>query len=314
MVLPYQGSARFPGLVGLSPQTARPHFPGPLGFKQVDMGKGNIATKATKSVSMPPPWNNFTAKRLGVVNWRLSKGDPIPEDVKQGGLPNCPVGAILAALAHTTVGKKYLNGMVDEYRNVAIKTTVSKEIVAAVESTTNDDPDYKPQARELLSNRYFTVSLWKGEIPDTFYIEYTDGADTTPVFMGSPNEVLWPAVIEKACAFHYGSYKELGNYKKHTVNEHWQLLMGAPPQGFDVRSSTSVDAIREAADKAGTVPTIAASRDDAPKVTKEHGFAVLGMAGSQVELYNPYATTIRVSPEEFRDNFQSILFGNPGGK
>ena len=104
MVLPYQGSARFPGVVGLSPQTARAHFPGPLGFKQVDLGKGQAASTArTKTVSMPPPWKNSTAKRVGVVDWKISKGDPATEDIEQGGLPNCPVGAILAALADGTV-------------------------------------------------------------------------------------------------------------------------------------------------------------------------------------------------------------------
>ena len=48
-------------------------------------------------------------------------------------------------------------------------------------------------------------------------------------------------------------------------------------------------------------------------MTPWHGFAVLGMKGSEIELYDPHAKTVHLSLEDFRDNFQSILFGNPAG-
>jgi hypothetical protein len=313
MVLPYVGGGRVPGAIGHRTGTMSGHVPGPLGFKQVDLSKGNAgATKATRSVGMPPPWKNFDAKRVAVVNWQLVKGKPQPEDIKQGGLPNCPVGAILAALAHTAVGQKYLDGLVTEFDGIAIKTLLSPEVIAEVGRSTSDDPDYRPQMPELVSQRYFTTPIWKGEIPDTFYIHYTDGTDTQPEFMDSPNEVLWPLVIEKACAYHFGSYNELGMYTKHDVNEHWKLIMGVPPAGgFEVRSSTNLDKIREAADGADRVPTVAASRPGVSKVTPMHGFAVLGMAGSEIELYDAHGMKVRLSLEDFRDNFQTILSGNP---
>src|SRR4051812_34289175 len=102
MTLPYRGKVQFPGPLGVYPGTLGGRLPGPLGFKQVDLGKGKAApSKATKTVDMPPPWNNSTPKRVRAVDWKLSSGTLKPEDVKQGGLPVCPVAAILAALAHT---------------------------------------------------------------------------------------------------------------------------------------------------------------------------------------------------------------------
>lgn len=314
MTIPYRGSVQFPGPLGLYPGAPRGRFPGPLGFKQVDVGKGKtVSTKAIKSVGMPPPWHNSTPKRVRAVGWKLSNGALKPEDVEQGGLPVCPVAAILAALAHTAVGQKYLDGMVTEYSNVSIKTVLSNEVMADVAATTDDDPDYKAQDKEILSNRYFTVKFWKGEIPDTFYVEYSDGSDTKPVFMTSPNSVLWPAVIEKACAFHWGSYKDMGNYKKLSVNDHWELIFGKKPGGgFAIKDSTDTAKIRAAADAATRIPTLAASRERASKVTPWHGFAVLGMVGASIELYDPgHAKALRMSLEDFRDNFQAIYFDTP---
>jgi hypothetical protein len=238
--------------------------------------------------------------------------------VAQGGLPNCPVAAILAALARTKAGQKYLNGLITEYKGVAIKTTVSAEIIAIEEASTPEDPnntsgvrDYKPQAGEIVSHRYFTVPIWDGEIPDTFYAKYSDREYTEPIFMHSPNSALWPAVIEKACALHYGSYKELGNHKDHTANEHWLLVVGRQPQGFAVSSSTNLDRIENAVSNSPQIPTIAASIEGAPNVTPMHAFAVLGMTSGKVDLYNPYGQPASVTLEQFRNNFQTILFGTP---
>jgi len=273
---------------------------------------------------MPPPWMSSGSRRVRAVKWKLSKGAPKTEDVKQGALPVCPVAAILAALARTPVGQRFLDGMVTEYTGVKIKTTLPADVMKAMTEST-EGPDYTPQDKDIISDRYFTVKFWKDEVPDTMYVEYTDGDYLTPVFMGSPNEVLWPAVIEKACAFSFGSYRELGNYKKHPVNEHWKLIVGSDPKGFSVPEFTdeqkkkekdkvqaALDQIREAAEAAPRVPTIGASRVGAKKVTQWHGYAVLGMRGAEVELYDPaHAKTFTLSLEDFRENFQAVFFGNP---
>jgi hypothetical protein len=317
MTLPYKG-ARFPGPLGTSTGTLGGRIPGPLNFQQVEVKGG--ATKKIKTVEMPPPWNNSTIKRVRSVDWPLSKDAPATEDVKQGGMANCPVAAILAALAHTPVGRKRLDGMVTEYTNAPTKTVLADDTVAKLNEPTKDDPDYKPQGREVLSNRYFTVSFWKGEIPDTFYVEYSDSDSIDMVFMGSrpnKNRVLWPSVIEKACAFHFGGYDEMGKYKNHPANEFWELIIGKKPQDVvAIKDSTDLDKIRDLARAAPTVPTIAASKEPGQtefgKVTPDHGYAVLGLKGASIELYNPAEPkTISLSAEEVRRNYQAILYGNP---
>ena len=153
------------------------------------------------------------------------------------------------------------------------------------------------------------------EVHDTFFIRYTDGADRDLVFMNSPSGVLWPSVIEKACALHYGSYPAMSDYKKLKANDFWELLLGSPPQGgFKVEDSTDIEMIRDAARAAPRVPTIAASRMPVPSgapVTQWHAHAVLGMTGKNIDLYDPAkAKIISIEFEEFRRDFQTVLFGN----
>jgi hypothetical protein len=312
MTLPYRGAVQFPGPLGVYTGALGGRLPGPLGFKQVNLGN-KTTSKAAKSVGMPPPWHNSTPKRVRSVNWKLSNDKIRPEDVKQGGLPVCPVAAILAALAHTAVGQKYIDGLIIEYTGVNIKTVLSDEIVKDVNETA-DDPDDKPQDKEILSTRYFTVKkFWKGEIPDTLYVEYTDNSSGKPVFMGSPNEVLWPAIIEKACAFHWGSYREMGDYRKHTLNDHWEVIFGKKPSnGFVIDKATDTAKIRAVAEAASKVPAVAASAETAKKVTPWHGFAVMGMSGANIELYDPaHAKRMTLSLDDFRDNFQAIFYDSP---
>jgi len=318
MALTLPGGGRIPGSIGLSPTTWGGRIPGPLGFKHTDV-KG-AATKAVHTVQMPPPWYSSTILRIRKVPWKLSGGTPATGDVEQGGIPVCPIASILAALAHTGVGRKHLDDMVSEYTGAPVKTVVSDEILKRFDDQlpTGDSDyrpdDYKPQDKEVVSSRYFKVPFWKGEIHDTFYVEYADDDATKLVFMRSPNSVLWPAVIEKACAFVYGSYKEMGNYHKHTVNEFWELLLGTKPQGFDVSTATSDAKIQQIANDAATVPTIAASADDTDrsKVTPFHGHAVMQMRGSTIELYDPAKVkTINLSMDEFRKNFKAVFYGKP---
>ncbi len=316
MTLPYRGSARFPGPLGTSQGTLGGRVPGPLGFRQVDLANKG-ATKSSKTLIMPPPWSSSNI-RVREVDWKLSNGVPVTGDVMQGALPNCPVAAILAALAHTATGQKHIDGMVTAYIGAAVKTTLSNAIITTVSAETADDPDYQPQVKDIISNRYFTVTLWKEalketlEVHDTFYAEYADNAYLKLVYMSSPNQVLWPCVIEKACALLFGSYKEIGNYKKHTANEFWEVLVGSKPQGFKVTDATDIEKIREAARGAPKIPTMGASRDDAKKVTGWHGYAVLGIQDSAIALYDPAkAKKFTMSFEDFRSNFQVLLFGNP---
>src|SRR3984957_4107594 len=292
MALEYKGAARSPGPLGRFEGTLGGRTPGPLDFQQVDLGKSQAATKAIKDLPMPPPAaGSSTIIQARSIGWDLAKDIPSERDVKQGELANCPVAAILAAMGHTPGGRKRIHSMITEYINTQIKTTFSKEVLATL-SAKMDDPDYKRPEKEILSKRYFTVNLGSAiEISDVFYIKYTDGSDVSMIYMDSPKRALWPCVIEKAYAVKIGSYDDLDDDTKHTVNEFWAVLVGAKPDGFSINENTDLTKISTAAKAAGTIPTIAASKDDATKVTAHHGYAVMGIQGSTIELYNPYART-----------------------
>ena len=122
-----------------------------------------------------------------------------------------------------------------------------------------DDPDYKRPEKEILSQRYFTVYLGKPfEVSDVFYVKYSDGSDVNMIYMDSPKRALWPCVIEKAYAVKVGSYDDLDDDTKHTVNEFWTFLVGSKPDGFAIDDKTDLTKISAAAKAAGTIPTIAA--------------------------------------------------------
>ena len=317
MVLQYKGSAGTPGSLGTTPGATPRGIYGPLNFKEVNAATGS-ATRAAKSLPIPPPWHSSTIIRAAVVDFKLGDGMPVTQQVRQGSLPNCPIAAILSALGNTKDGQKYLDSLIKQIKGAPVVTTLSGDLVAKLWHS-DEDADDKPQAPELRSDRYFSVTVKNFkkpiEVHDTFYIKYTDGADRDLVFMNSPAGVLWPSVIEKACALHYGSYPAMSDYKKLTANDFWELLLGSPPQGgFKVEDSTDIEKIRDAARAAPRVPTIAASRmpvpDGAP-VTQWHAHAVLGMTGKNIDLYDPAkAKIISIEFEEFRRDFQTVLFGN----
>jgi Calpain family cysteine protease len=320
MTLGFKG-VRFPGPLGAMTGSAVPgsgisgipggRIPGPLSFKQVDLSKN--ATKATKPLAMPPPTSgSSTIIRAKAVDWKLAPKTPQPEDVVQGELANCPVAAILAAMAHTANGRTRIDSMITEFTGTTVKTTFTAEILKTLSAKTKDDSDYKPPVSEITSQRYFSVKLGSKEyeVSDVFYVEYSDGNDVKMVYMKSPNEALWPCVIEKAYATLIGSYQELDDDQKHKVDEFWPALTGAKLQGFVVDDKTDISKITDAAKAAKTVPTIGASRDDAKDVLDHHGFAILGMNGGKIEMYDPHGDKKIVTPEVFRKNFQRIYFGN----
>jgi hypothetical protein len=311
MALTYKGTARTPGPLGIGPEKLGGRIPGPLRFEHIDLSKS--ATKAAaKRIPMPPPAEGSTTIiRARAVDWRLSGKSPRTEDVKQGELATCPIGAILAALAHTTNGQRRINNLIKEYFGIPVKTTLSQEVLVTVEAKTKGEPDYRAQEKEVVSKRYFSVALDSPqEVSEVFYVKYTDGSDVEMVYMGSPNDVLWPSVIEKAYAQKVGSYQELDDDSKHSVEEFWISLVGSRPNVLEVDKKTDLGKIRHAANNASRIPTIGASRDDATKVLSHHGFAILGMKGTDtVLLYNPHGKKEQVTLAEFGENFQRIYFG-----
>jgi len=317
MVLQYRGSAALPGALGTTPATPGQAIPGTLAFKSVKAGAG-AASKKVLDLPMPPPWHSSTIILAAVVNSKLGDGKPHFKQVRQGSLPNCPIAGILSALGNTKDGQNYLDGLITENIGATCRTTLGGDILAKLSS--HDDADYKPQVKDLTSKRYFEVRIKNlkteaRQVHDTFYVKYTDGTDYDLVFMNSPANVLWPSVIEKACALHFGSYPAMADWRKNTANDYWKLIVGSDPGGFAVEDATDLGKISDAAREAARTPTIAASREKLPgsaPVHQWHAHAVLSGTDKTVELYDPMeAKTVTLSTEDFRKFFQTILFGKP---
>jgi hypothetical protein len=320
---------RSPVPLGLSPGGGG-QLPGPL--RSAAGLPGAYAQAAPRQVAqvakklvMPAPFPDNKPKRAHDITWALyagKTGQPALEDVEQGVVGNCPLASLLAALAHTKVGSDHILNMVTESPGV-VETDLS-----GVTDKLETDPD-KPGVTRITSNRYFTVKLAaKQLIPagkpangtpafldvDVSSVLYTDDSDRDwgLLYMTSPTKSLWPCVIEKALAAKLGGYTELDyRYAKPGTRSSgffWEVVLNAPPNVLPVTASTSSAAIQNIAKAAKTKPAISASKDGATQVTGDHGFAVLGMRGTMIELYDPNTTKQQtLSLGEFRNNFEMML-------
>jgi hypothetical protein len=293
--------SRLPGPLGPLPAGGG-RIPGPLSVGPgIFLAPKQIA-KAVKTLGMPPPAGGAKTIVARDVTWSLyAKATPALADVSQGALANCPLAALLAALAYTANGRKRVESIVTE----------QAAIVETDLSSVADHLEEVPSGNRIQSTRYFTVKLG-GKSIEVSGVLYTDDArNWTPAYMRSPTGVIWPCVIEKAYAEKEGGYEALDS-KGLTANAIWEVVVGAPPSGFPVTGKTDDAKIRAAIDNAARIPTIAASADEAQDVTAWHGFAVLGMKGAQIELYDPMMVRRQaVSLDVFRKNFTAVLFGTP---
>ena len=313
MTIGGQDSMRLPGPLGnhtgLGGRT-----PGPVRRRLVRVAD---APKPSKTFDMPPPLHDRT-KHAHEVKWKLFDGDPAATDVRQGDLANCPVASILAAMAHTQVGRKRILGIVEEHLRPVITD------LASVFSDLDDDPEAN-QERRIKSNRYFTVKILKGtEVSDVLYTDAGDRDTWNLIYMQqeplspkaeSKKRVLWPAVIEKGYADLKNGYPGIESLK---VEETWKTLVGSDPQPLYIDNVKDED-IKKVASAASKVPTISASRDDMElpekdrietrsggKISGWHGYAVLGLTSSGVQLYDPHGKTIKLSFKEFRTYFVAM--------
>jgi len=280
-------------------------IPGPLRFLPgvylAPNAPSKAVTKTFKQEAMPPPTGTSTTMVASDMKWSLAgTGRNFGVgDVKQGELANCPLAALLAAHAHTESGRKLIGTWVSEKAG-AIETDLAAIAGKLAEV---------PPGKIIRSNRYFAVQLG-GQAFDVSPVLYTDESrDPSPIYMSSPDSALWPCMIEKAFAIKVGTYDDLDDDSKWTVNRIWETVTGVAPGGFAVVKGTPQSKIVEAAKHASSIPTLAASRDDATEVTSHHGFAVLGMSKGNINLYDPSAArTLSISIDEFRSSFQAIFF------
>ena len=94
---------------------------------------------------------------------------------------------------------------------------------------------------------------------------------------------------------------------KYTANYFWKILVGAEPQVLSIDENTDLSKISAIAKAATQVPAIGASKTGFTPMP--HGFAILGIQGSKIQLYNPHGEKLSQSLEDFRKNFNYILSG-----
>ncbi|MEQ1636230.1 MAG: C2 family cysteine protease [Methylococcales bacterium] len=333
MVMQNKGGAQIPGPLGIFPENHGRQLPGPLGTtlwqKQGNTTAPATLVKAPKVTIMPLPISGDDPKDVHAVLWPLfSKKGLSYDEVKQApGIANCPVAAILAALAFTSVGRSYIQGVLSESTgNVETDLSPLKSKAAIKAKTALANP---PPGMKISSSRYFTVNLPKStqEVSDVLYTDDGDRNSWSLLYLRDPSEQsIWAAIFEKALAVHLGSYENFDalNIK---ANDFWLKITGASPGVIEMKADTPLSTIINAAKNSLRVPTIGASNadkkdiavrpgaKDADKefdkvVTEFHGFSMLGLKGKMIQLYDPaQAKTILISPEDFRFSFKLILFG-----
>ena len=302
MTLRDDNRVRFPGPLGATFEDNGGRMPGPLGFRHVFVAAPIAVGKMVKTLKMPPPANDSKTKKAHEVTFPLfHKDGPATSDIAQGALANCPIASILAALAHTESGRKRIQSVLAENPSPVVTDLTG---VA-------DKLEEPPTDNKILSQRFFTVTLENAatEVSDVFY---TDDADRnwSLIYMHSPTGALWPSVIEKAFAVRMGSYEKID--AQDSANVFWKVLVGTKPEILSINDLTPLSEISAIAQRARKVPAIGASRDDAVDVSTWHGFAVLGVQGSVIELYDPAkAKTLKLPLTKFRANFKAMLSGTP---
>ena len=196
-----------------------------------------------------------------MVDWPLDaeKGSPGFREVRQSGnLANCPVAAILAALANTSSGQTFIRRMI---------TTTSARATTDI-STAGELANPHPDPI-ISSSRYFTVTIGGKSVVVTDVL-YTDDHDRgwSPFYMRDPGDkCIWSAIIEKALAADLGRYEKIDELGL-SANAFWEKLLGSKPKGFEVKAGMTMTSIVDAATAAVRVPTIAASRADQTKVQR----------------------------------------------
>jgi len=258
--------------------------------------------------TMPPPTKDQDSKDVHVVTLPLynsSKKGPAYDEVKQAhGIANCPVGAVLAALAFTPAGSTLIQRMVSE----KVGNVVTD--LSALPPATLSDP---PPGATISSARYFTVQIAGGSI-EVSDVLYTDDHDSgwSPLYIRDPSDQsIWAAIIEKALAVKLGSYENFDALNI-SANDFWEKVTGVKPGVIEITADTPLKDITAAAEKSARVPSIGASKPNAADVkvvTEFHGFAMLGVQGSKIRLYDAAkAKTLLISPADFRHDFLAILF------
>lgn len=240
-------------------------------------------------------------------------GLPSVEDVVQGSLDNCPVAAILAALAH--VAASSVAGIV-------------QRSTADVRSRRSSDP---PESFPYASSHLYTVQFRAGSpVQVSSFLYYTQGGIA---YAHSPEDrASWMSYIEKAYAVFRGgnSYNRLGRTTQMgeapTVNRVMEDLAG--PYDFadlvdslmyrsGAESAALTDAgLREMLGRADQRVTVAGSLGSGlpANVVPNHAYTVLDRSRNSILLRNPQGgprAEVSFAFEEFKSIFRAVLQAAP---
>jgi hypothetical protein len=313
--------------------------PGPIGTlwdrQSQPPASGTITKAAGKMTPMPLPAKDGNPKDVHVVlSPRFDPQTKAPSytEVKQAeNIANCPVAAILAAYAFSKLGRPIIPNMISETSG-----KVLTDLSGLPADTLSNPPGKTPT-----SARYFTVNLpgavrvqlaagdtLPGAVPvsgkpntfdlpggsidvsDVLYTNDGDGDSWSLIYLRDPGgKTIWASIIEKALAVRLGSYENFDALGI-SANDFWNMITGVQPGVIEIKPNTPLNVITDAVQASVNAPSIGASKDSGTKLVAEfHGFAMLGFKNGKINLYDAEkATEIRITPENFRDDFKNILY------
>lgn len=265
--------------------------------RQASGGGGSGAAQAAKTYHLPDPETNWSSNlaRYPQVStlplYEKSKAPPNYDQILQQSIANCYLAATLAAMANTGAGRKRITEMITTTKGAI--TTICKKY---------DLQSVGPEKR-LKSDRWFTVTF-KGKSVDVSDVLYHDDSDSYPNlrYMTTPNgdRALWGAIIEVAYAKLKGGYNKISA----SVNPLTQFLDEFSAVKWTILGPANGKA-KAACKSAGNRAAFIATREVGTKIlTPWHGYAVLGMSGTKVKLWDPL--TGKAKEIEFKDLLTEI--------
>lgn len=202
---------------------------------------------------------------------------PNYSQIKQQNIGNCYVAATLAAMANTKAGRRQIARMITAHSGSIVTTCKNYESF-----------NVEGLERRLASGRWFAVAFRETSV-DVSDVLYHDDSDKDPnlIYMTTPggDRALWGAVIEVAYAKLKGGYDHIGGGMV-SVNQFLDEFSAVKWAILD--PLTDMASIKVACRNAGRRPAIIATKGEGARfLSAWHGYAVLGMNGEMVELWDP---------------------------
>jgi hypothetical protein len=353
----------WPGGFPWSPRILTPQSPGCFGWGRVRLlDDPNLLAQngpgAPARANAPPPLEEPARGSLASVPTTLhgsivfaqpsgtvqlfqnpAKGQqavPLPEDVIQGYVGNCPVASTLMALAHTPKGQEKIAGKLPKPGMILdTQTTVTSK---------------NPAGGALLTTgRLFTVTFPQGTSPVkiTDFLYQSSTAPVEMIFMHADQNpaggVFWPSLLEKAYVMFKSkvgseSYQVLdGPNVQEVMNDLWgdhvyvnwdtttgevssQVVPGSCTSTgcsygggttFDLKDPKKVQAFQRKVQALLTnhaaLPTVAGAETTSGNIEGPHLYAVIGFGTNQVTVLNPNRNANNSPPRQVVLSFADFL-------